>query len=168
MTCPVISVRRTEMSLTAGKIIVPKTNLAHKYKNKTHSGLNRACATRMYRSIVPLPTRNFRNYKSKFLLNLKHPRRLWSRTAMPRTAKHRKHGIGLNSIPGASQCQRESNVLHFKRNNAPLKAISEQNCSTFEVQRSRICSSFGERQRRRPTSDHAHLAKAYVKLSGLY
>ena len=54
LTSLVISVSRTEMSLSVYKIVVPSTALLYPaYKNKTqmHGGLGQVCATRMYHSI---------------------------------------------------------------------------------------------------------------------
>lgn len=160
LTCPLISVRRTEMSFRAGKIVVPTTNLAHKYKNQTYSGLNRACATRMYRSIIPLlATWNFRNFKSKFLLNGKM-------SLIPDCHGQQNMEQKLNSIPRASQCQRESNVLHFKQNNAPLTAIVQNKIPPpLKFKESRVAALAKDKD------GLYHLAKSFSKgfrKSGLY
>ena len=56
---------RPECPFPFDKIVVPNTAVlypAHKNNNQTRGGLGRVCATRM-------GTRNFRNFKSEFLLN---------------------------------------------------------------------------------------------------
>ena len=65
LTGLVISVGRTGMSFSIWQNYCPSTAVlypAHKNNNQTRGGLGRVCATRM-------GTRNFRNFKSEFLLN---------------------------------------------------------------------------------------------------